>query len=107
METTTMLLSDTRPVPSAPTNVRCILDGGGVYLLWTPPPEPDYWYTEIWGSTQNERGTARLLGEASFYFRHDHGPTPQPWFYWLYAIHRPGLCSDGTSVRVMRECAIC
>lgn len=84
---------DTIP-PSTPTSLTLKPDFKGVWMEWLKPPEPDFYYMEVWESSSNDRGQAILIGRhpGTEFNRRDLGPGVERWF-WIRAVDRSGNMS--------------
>jgi hypothetical protein len=83
---------DTVP-PFAPTNLTAIGSIKSVALLWTPPPDPDYAYAQVWSATVNNRASAVFVGTGLFNFIHEGlGPTDTR-YYWIRSVDTSGNLS--------------
>ena len=76
--------------PAAPTNLVGFGNAKSINLLWTPPPDPDYAYAEVWSHTSNNRALAQKVGQGAFSFLHDGLSTLAPRFYWIISVDTSG-----------------
>ena len=83
----------TRPGPAS--NLVAIGGAKSVNLLWTPSPDPDYAYAEVWSSTTNNRATAQRRGQGVYSFLHeDPNFALVPHYYWVLAVDTSGNFSN-------------
>lgn len=88
-EVTLTTAADTLP-PGAPANLTTVGGVEKVHLLWTPPPDLDYAYGDVWSSLVNDVGTAVSVGQGGFSLEHQGlGPT-ETRYYWVRAVDRSG-----------------
>jgi predicted phage tail protein len=81
--------------PAAPTNLLAVGSIRSIALLWTPPADGDYDYSEIWVSATNNRAAAsHLPGWKGFsdFILEGLGPTDTRYF-WIRAVDRSGNVS--------------
>jgi len=80
---------DTTP-PAAPTNLLAVGSIRSIALLWTPPPDGDYAYSEIWSAPVNNRASATRIGTGESNFIHDGLGPNDTRYYWLRAVDTSG-----------------
>ena len=62
-----------------------------IKLLWTPPADKDYAYSEVWASgTANDLLTAGMVGTGVHGFVHGGLGATQTWYYWIRAVDTSG-----------------
>ena len=77
--------------PAAPTNLIAIASIKSIDLLWTPPPDADYAYAEVWSHTSNNRAGAQKIGQGAFSFHHELPTIPNDTrFYWIISVDTSG-----------------
>lgn len=79
--------------PFAPTGLTATPTVQRTHLLWSPPPDADYDYAEVWASATNDRTTATRIGTGAFSFLHDNLGVNQTWYYWVRAVDTSGNLS--------------
>lgn len=88
-EATITVGSDTVP-PLPPTNLVAFGSIRAIALLWTPPPDPDYAYSQVIGSTINDINTFQYLGTGVSNFTHEGLGANETWYYWIRAFDTSG-----------------
>jgi predicted phage tail protein len=86
---------DTHP-PGPPLGLTAFGHVQGIHLLWTPPADADYDYSEVWISTDNNRANAtHLVTQTGFSgFEHTGLAANTTRFYWIRAVDTSGNISD-------------
>ena len=80
--------------PAAPTNLTAFPSIRAVALLWTPPPDGDYDYSEVWSAATNNRDNASMVGTGKHSFQHEGlGEEGTFYYYWIRAVDRSGNVS--------------
>lgn len=91
-EATIMSAGDGTP-PAAPENLNVFGSIRSVALLWTPPADSDYTYSEVWVSQTNNRANAISVGSGTYSFVHDSMGADDTRWYWIRAVDTSGNVS--------------
>jgi hypothetical protein len=76
--------------PTAAANLHAIGAVQKIALLWTPPGDLDYDYSEVWTSGLNDRSTAGVIGQGSYSFEHTGFAPNQRAYYWIRPVDTSG-----------------
>jgi len=76
--------------PSPAANLHAIGTVQKIALLWTPPGDLDYDYSEVWTSGLNDRSTAGVIGQGSYSFEHTGFVANQRAYYWIRPVDTSG-----------------
>ena len=80
-------------LPAAPTNLLAFGSIKSVALLWTPPSDLDYAYSQVWAASVNNRASATQVGTGLHGFVHDGLGANDTRFYWIRAVDTSGNTS--------------
>jgi predicted phage tail protein len=86
---------DTVP-PGPPLGLTAFGHVQGIHLLWTPPADGDYSYSEVWIATTNNRGVATHLATQTGFsgFEHTGLAANTTRYYWIRAVDTSGNISE-------------
>jgi hypothetical protein len=79
--------------PAAPTNLYAVGSIRSVALLWTPPADPDYAYSEVWWALSNQRALAQFQGTGTYDYIHEGLNANDTRYYWVRAVDTSGNAS--------------
>jgi hypothetical protein len=81
--------ADTTP-PGSPANLTAIGGVQKMHLLWTPPSDLDYDYSEVWSAAVNNRASAVIVAHGNFQAEQQGLAANDTRYYWLRARDTSG-----------------
>lgn len=78
-------------VPPAPTGFEGDGAFANIILSWDDPPYSNHSYTEVWRSSANNLGTAKLIGMAAGSVYVDNVGGQAKYYYWIRFVSTTGV----------------